>query len=279
MTEAIPEPNKKLRPIIIRSPTDTGNFSRILRPSEFEKLLRAFAINKPEYVTILAALLSTGMRYQELVRFHDHPEWFFPDDHVIDPLANKPLDAILSLKKREAGSSTLRKIYLSDWGVKVGSQFLARTKNKTLPSHNYLDRMINMIAEASGFDVYEGTRHFHPVVKDVAGRPIKDRDTKRKLRNDKDQPVKVTGISQKALRKTWISWLLTVFPEYEGKITDSMGHSSETERRHYRSLSFSADEIQDIWKYVDGFVPDKRRPVVKPVIEESVENDIEKKES
>ena len=271
MTEAIPEPNKKLRPIIIRSPTDTGNFSRILRPSEFEKLLRAFAINKPEYVTILAALLSTGMRYQELVRFHDHPEWFFPDDHVIDPLANKPLDAILSLKKREAGSSQLRKIYLSDWGIKVGSQFLARTKNKTLPSHNYLDRMINMIAEASGFDVYEGTRHFHPVVKDVAGRPIKDRDTKRKLRNDKDQPVKVTGISQKALRKTWISWLLTVFPEYEGKITDSLGHSSETERRHYRSLSFSADEIQDIWKYVDGFVPDKRRPVVKPVIEESVE--------
>ena len=60
-------------------------------------------------------------------------------------------------------------------------------------------------------------------------------------------------------------------PEYEGKITDSMGHSSETERRHYRSLSFSADEIQDIWKYVDGFVPDKRRPVVKPVTEESVE--------
>ena len=271
VTDPIFEPNRKLRPIIIRSPTDTGNFSRILRPSEFEKLLRAFAMNKPEYVTALATLLATGMRYQELIRFHDHPEWFYPDDHVIDPLANKPLDAILSLKKREAGSSTLRKIYLSDWGVKVCRQFFDRMEGTKLPSYKYLDLLINKIAVASGFDVYEGVRHFHPVIKDVSGKPMKDKDTHKRLRKDKDQPVKVTGVSQKALRKTWISWLLTVFPEYEGKITDSMGHSSETERRHYRSLSFSAEEIQDIWKYVDGFVPDKRRPVVKPVIEESAE--------
>ena len=276
MTEGIEnqETNKRLRPIILRSPSDTGNFSRILRPSEFEKLLRAMALDKPEYVPVLAALLATGMRYAELVRFHDHPEWFYPDDHVIDPLANKPLDAILSLKKREAGSSQLRKIYLSDWGVKVCKQFVLRTSGMTLPSVNYIDHVLNKTAIDVGFDVYEGVRHFRPVVKDVTGRPIKDRQTNRRIRTDKNQAVKVTGISQKALRKTWISWLLTVFPEYEGKITDSMGHSSETERRHYRSLSFSADEIQDIWKYVDGFIPDKRRPNREENKEEKIEDDI-----
>lgn len=273
MIETQPETHRKLRPIIIRSPTDTGNFSRILRPSEFEKLLRAFAVNKPEYVPILAALLATGMRYAELERFHQHPEWFYPGDQVIDPLADKPLDAILSLKKREAGSSTLRKIYLSDWGVKVCRQFFDRMESVKLPSYKYLDLLMNRIAVASGFDVYEGVRHFHPVVRDVTGKPMKDKETKQRIRIDKNQPVKVTGISQKALRKTWISWLLTVFPEYEGKITDSLGHSSETERRHYRSLSFSAEEIQDIWKYVDGFIPDKRRPKEKEKIEDDIKNE------
>lgn len=265
---------KRTRPIILRAPTDTGNFSRILRPSEFEMLLRAFIMSKPEYASILVGLLATGMRYQEIVRFHEHLEWFFPDDHVIDPLADKPMEAILSLKKTEAGSSTLRKIYLSDWGVKAIREFAKRTASLRMPSYDHFDHVLNRIAITAGFDVYEGTRHFRPVARDVSGKPIKDAETKQRVRTDKEQKVRVTGISQKALRKTWISWLLTVFPEYEGKITDSMGHSSETERRHYRSLSFSADEIQDIWKYVDGFIPDKRRPNREENKEEKIEDDI-----
>lgn len=251
---------RKLRPIIMRVPSDTGNFSRILRPGEFEKLLRAVVLNKPEYAPVITLLLATGMRYKEIERFHAHPEWFYAEDHVIDPLADKPLDAILSLKKKEAGTSALRKIYLSDWGVKVTKEFLRQTAGQDIPSFSRTDKVLNNIAMAAGFEVYEGLRHFAPVVKDVNGKSMKDKETGKRTRVPKDFKVRVTGVSQKALRKTWISWLLTVFPEYEGKITDSMGHSSAVERRHYRSLSFAEDDIRQIWRYVDGFIPDKRMP-------------------
>ena len=47
---------------------------RILRPSEYEALLRA--VQKKRHRTMLQALLYTGMRYIELQRFQDYPGWF-----------------------------------------------------------------------------------------------------------------------------------------------------------------------------------------------------------
>lgn len=47
---------------------------RILRPSEYEKLLRG--CTKQHNRTILQTLLFTGMRYIELKRFQEYPSWF-----------------------------------------------------------------------------------------------------------------------------------------------------------------------------------------------------------
>ncbi|MCL4447054.1 MAG: site-specific integrase [Candidatus Thermoplasmatota archaeon] len=45
----------------------------ILRPSEFKQI---YAACDRRHQVILSSLLFTGMRYQELIRFREHPEWF-----------------------------------------------------------------------------------------------------------------------------------------------------------------------------------------------------------
>jgi hypothetical protein len=44
-----------------------------LRPSEFKEIVKN--VNR-KYEVILTNLLLTGMRYEELYRFRQHPEWF-----------------------------------------------------------------------------------------------------------------------------------------------------------------------------------------------------------
>ena len=47
---------------------------RVLRPKEFKALLSGCP--KPEYRTMLQAMLYTGMRYIEMQRFKKYPSWF-----------------------------------------------------------------------------------------------------------------------------------------------------------------------------------------------------------
>lgn len=47
---------------------------RILRPNEYEALLQA--VTKKHHRTMLQTLLYTGMRYIELKRFQEYPNWF-----------------------------------------------------------------------------------------------------------------------------------------------------------------------------------------------------------
>jgi len=47
---------------------------RVLRPLEYKALLRG--CSKPDFRTILQTMLYTGMRYVEMKRFQDHPEWW-----------------------------------------------------------------------------------------------------------------------------------------------------------------------------------------------------------
>ena len=56
-----------MQPIIV-------NGTRILRPSEANTLIKSIAKRKHE--TQFKALLLSGMRYIEVQRLYDHPEWF-----------------------------------------------------------------------------------------------------------------------------------------------------------------------------------------------------------
>jgi len=62
--------------------------TRILRPVEYKVL--EIAIPKSQYRTMFNALLYSGMRYIEMQRFQDHPEWFDNDFiHLPDFLATR----------------------------------------------------------------------------------------------------------------------------------------------------------------------------------------------
>lgn len=60
--------------------------TRILRPSEY--LILRNQLNEDQQL-ILDSLLLTGMRYEELLRFHDNPDWL--DDGSI----HLPAEAVL----------------------------------------------------------------------------------------------------------------------------------------------------------------------------------------
>jgi len=55
--------------------TKKGSQTRVFRPAEVRQLLK-YGIPKLYHKTMFRALLYSGMRYVELQRFQDHPQWF-----------------------------------------------------------------------------------------------------------------------------------------------------------------------------------------------------------
>ncbi|MBN1861370.1 MAG: site-specific integrase [Candidatus Thermoplasmatota archaeon] len=94
--------------------------TRILRPCEYKILYDA--VPKKEYKTSLNALLLTGMRYVEMQRFQEHPQWF--DGMFI----HLPEEAVLKHERKQIE----RDIRLNPLGRTVISYFL--DINLRLPS-------------------------------------------------------------------------------------------------------------------------------------------------
>lgn len=93
-------PNDFKRPIVKGRVTvnkKTGkeydNRIRIFRPGEFERLLKG--CKKVEYQTMLEALLYTGVRYVELQRVQENPDWFDGD------FLHMPYDAVHKNKRTQ----------------------------------------------------------------------------------------------------------------------------------------------------------------------------------
>jgi integrase len=61
------------------------------------------------------------------------------------------------------------------------------------------------------------------------------------------------GITPKMCRKTWVSWLMAIYPEDGLRIAASMGHDTATLIHHYLSLPFSNSERDQIRTYVAGW--------------------------
>lgn len=61
------------------------------------------------------------------------------------------------------------------------------------------------------------------------------------------------GITPKMCRKTWVSWLMTVYPDDGLRIAASTGHDTTTLIHHYLNLPFSNSEREQIRMYVVGW--------------------------
>ncbi len=239
-----------LHPIYEHSSTDSGNKCRILRPVEFEAIIRKFVQRQSKYVKIPVALLVTGTRYAELVRISEHPEWHIYPEKLIDP--QDPI----SVKKRTKGISRARIIYLSDYGNERIKAFFQAVP--VFPSLEHMDIIINKMAKEAGLSLASRTVTLRPYLKDEQGNYIKDSETGKKVRESgREVQYNTTAVSEKSFRKTWVSWLMTVYPEFEARITASMGHDSETSRKYYQTYRFSDDDIDMMQKYIVGFIPER----------------------
>lgn len=61
------------------------------------------------------------------------------------------------------------------------------------------------------------------------------------------------GIMPKMFRKTIISWLMKCYPEKMFVIAGSSGHTLDVMQRHYASLSFAKQDIEDMRKFLKGW--------------------------
>lgn len=75
-------------------------------------------------------------------------------------------------------------------------------------------------------------------------------DLKRAAEKAKIEPK---GIVPKMTRKTWVSWLMVIYPEDGLRVAHSLGHDIRTMQDHYLSLPFSKSEIEQIRPYVVGW--------------------------
>ena len=61
------------------------------------------------------------------------------------------------------------------------------------------------------------------------------------------------GVSIKSTRKTWESWLVSIYPEQIERIFLSQGHSRFVALKHYLTLPFTKEDKEDMKYYVEGW--------------------------
>jgi integrase len=119
--------------------------TRILRPSEYTILRNQLNEDKQ---LILDSLLLTGMRYEELLRFHDNPDWL--DDDSI----HLPAEAVLKGRAIKDPDERQRWVRLSIRGKVV----LAHLHRVSMPGRVAFDQML----KRKGFKAIEALPGFNP---------------------------------------------------------------------------------------------------------------------
>ena len=118
------------------------NDTRIFRPYEWQKVL--YGCPKIELRTMLEALLYTGMRYIEMKRLQEHPEWFDGDFVHLSELAQKKVKR----KQKE------RWVRLNSQGKMVVRYFL--NGQKKIPSYQTWNENVRTWARRGGLQNLEG---------------------------------------------------------------------------------------------------------------------------
>lgn len=99
-----------------------------------------------------------------------------------------------------------------------------------------------------------GKRTITHFLRDKRGLPAQsvwDRNLIRWARNAK---LDVSHISSKSTRKTWESWLVTMYPQNFLQIVLSQGHTRETSMEFYLGLPFSDKDKEDMLFYTGGWL-------------------------
>ena len=66
--------------------------------------------------------------------------------------------------------------------------------------------------------------------------------------------IPTKGVCIKSLRKTWESWLVTMYPKQIEHIFLSQGHSGLVALKYYLMLPFTDQDKQDMRYYTDGWI-------------------------
>ena len=118
------------------------NGVRILRPAEYDMLLDTIyrRRGKYRYREIINALLYTGMRYIELQRFREHPEWFDKKTRSI----YLPPEA----SKKRKRTMRERYVYLSTQGIIHVENFILYVED--MPDRVTLNNTLRYWGKKSG---------------------------------------------------------------------------------------------------------------------------------
>lgn len=114
----------------------------IFLPCEARALINA--IPKVEYKTMFKALLFSGMRYVEMQRFQQHPEWFNGTHIYLPPIAQRK-------KKRKQKDRT---VHLSAAGKEVIYAFI--NLKKKLPNYSSWTENLYRWCDKAGIQVVGG---------------------------------------------------------------------------------------------------------------------------
>jgi integrase len=161
-------------------------------------------------------LLYTGMRISEAIYVSRHPKCFREEHGSIF------LPYIEGDRKKKDADEKLgkprakqkdRTVLLSKKGIAAVKLFFEQSV--TFPSYQAMEGAFKRAAKEAGFD----TRFVHA----------------------------------KALRKTWVSWLMMSFPGQESRISLSMGHDRETMQYHYLVDGFRKEDRPDIKEETAGW--------------------------
>jgi hypothetical protein len=214
------KPNNGFKQPIIRQRT------RILRPNEFQSLLDGCP--KIEFKTMIQALLYTGMRYIELKRFQQHPEWYDGD------FIHLPREAVHKDKRTQQE----RWVRLNNQGRMI-IQYFIKYKKK-LPSYQSMSQNLSCWALRAGF----------PEAKVVT-----KKDKKGNIKKTYVCPV----LTSKTFCKTWESWLMFCYPQQIAMITLSQGHTTLTSLQHYVNMPFTEADRIEIMNFIQGWMPNDSR--------------------
>ncbi len=201
--------------------------TRILTPGMVDQVREV--IERPSDRVIFDALLFSGVRYAELTQVYETPSRFDPDRKclVIDNLKAKAKD--------RAGDT--RVVYLSALGVDAVKSFIDLGKKPC----NYTQwlKKLKRWCHKSGLKPLDG---------------LTDQTTREQM--TQEMVPNVWGISVKSTRKTLECWLFCSFPDRADLIADSMGHTLEVSKRHYRKWhgAFTAEERALICEYTAGWL-------------------------
>lgn len=198
----------------------------ILSPEEYNRIRKV--AEKDERILMDIALY-TGARYAELLRVQEHPEWFMPERKCIHMPQGSVKGAIRGYKikkkndedkkERKPRTASERYILLSSYGVFVLEHYFEdEDRPKFHSSLPKWDMRLKKYARTAGLA---------------------------------EDGISVTN---KSFRKSWESWLAVTYPERQGAICQSQGHTQIVSMQHYTSTPFTPSEREQIKEKVAGWL-------------------------